>query len=163
ARELSARKLAVQKAEIALERAKLRLEGASRSESGVKSNQSATKMEDGGMALGYDPQKIQNAVGRQRAGAYLHLKLVPANAGALGNGRCRGGMKVTEVIENGVADTAGIRVNDILIGLEKWEITGYQDLAYVLKHWNYSDGTPLNFRLIRDNAVIEGKLFRTEA
>ena len=47
--------------------------------------------------------------------------------------RITGGLRVVSVVEGGAADKRGVRVGDILIGLNRWETTDFRELDYVLR------------------------------
>jgi hypothetical protein len=158
AREFSARKLAVQKAEIALERAKLRLQAADPADRKEKGGQSSTSNLPRHEAANLvDPKRVPEGI-QQKALARLNMKLAPIDALGLANGRFRGGMQVIEIVQNGLAEAAGIRVGDILTGLGVYELVRVEDLAHVLDHWPGADGQPLQFYVMRGNDVLQGKL-----
>jgi beta-lactamase regulating signal transducer with metallopeptidase domain len=51
-------------------------------------------------------------------------------------GKFSRGFKVSSVESDGPAEGAGIRVDDVLVGIHIWEIKHRQDLKYALTNWN---------------------------
>ncbi|HEY3965640.1 MAG TPA: M56 family metallopeptidase [Planctomycetaceae bacterium] len=50
-------------------------------------------------------------------------------------GKFRGGLRVVSTEPNGPADAAGIRAEDVLVGINVWETARCQDLKYALTNW----------------------------
>ncbi len=67
----------------------------------------------------------------------------------------RGGMYVLEVRPSSVADQAGIKPADILLGLDQWEVLSYQDLLFVLKRRADQGAEPLRVHVLRNGQRYE--------
>jgi serine protease Do len=67
----------------------------------------------------------------------------------------RGGMYVVEVRPGSVADQAGLRPGDILLGLGQWEVLNYQNLMFVLKRRAGQEPEPLQVHLLRNGRRYE--------
>ncbi|MBI3866254.1 MAG: hypothetical protein HY290_30610 [Planctomycetia bacterium] len=80
----------------------------------------------------------------------------------------RGGMKVTTVVSGGVAAAAGIRPNDILIGLHSWETIRRADMDYAIDQFGKLSAADNSLRvnglavtLIRDGQVLKTQIHPT--
>lgn len=66
----------------------------------------------------------------------LAVAAEPVSKSALQSGeRHRGGLKVVSVESDGPAEAAGIRADDILVGIHAWEMVRHDDLKFALTHW----------------------------
>jgi hypothetical protein len=71
----------------------------------------------------------------------------------------RGGIHITSVIANTPADKAGIKSGDILLGINAWETTSLEDLAFVLgKVTESSDGDSARFHIMRKGETLWGEM-----
>ena len=73
-------------------------------------------------------------------------------------GRYNGGLKVTEVKAQSSAAQNGIRVGDVLVGLNVWETISFDNITYVLDHPQLSTFNPLKFYILRGNETLYGHL-----
>ncbi|MGZ0163931.1 MAG: PDZ domain-containing protein [Planctomycetales bacterium] len=71
----------------------------------------------------------------------------------------RGGIHITSVIANTRADKAGIKSGDILLGIDAWETTSLEDLAFVLrKVTDSSDKDSARFHIMRNGETLSGEM-----
>jgi hypothetical protein len=64
----------------------------------------------------------------------LGVRLRPLSQDALPNERYRGGMQITEIRKEGPAAEAMLKVDDIIVGLHRWETTSVENVVFVLNH-----------------------------
>lgn len=66
----------------------------------------------------------------------LRLTLLPVTEqkSQLSSTKYRGGMRVLEVKADSPAATQGIRQGDVLVGLDKWETTSFDNITWILNH-----------------------------
>ncbi|MDP6555735.1 MAG: trypsin-like peptidase domain-containing protein [Pirellulaceae bacterium] len=96
----------------------------------------------------------------QRIWSQLGLRLVPAGQQTFsrGNSRYRGGLKVVDVLVDGVSAQQGIRYGDVLVGIQKWETVSLDNVAYILDSDHVKRGSPLKFYVIRNGETLFGHL-----
>ncbi|GIW78252.1 MAG: serine protease [Gemmatales bacterium] len=70
--------------------------------------------------------------------------------------KLHGGMRVLDVKPDSPAKKAGIRVNDILIGLHTWETVTIDNVNFVLNHPDLPSFCPLKFYIVRDGQIHRG-------
>ena len=91
----------------------------------------------------------------------LGLKLAPMTAvefRAL-NSRYRGGLRVTAVRADGPAAKQGIKPNDVLVGMHKWETLTMDNVTYILKHPDIKNSEePLVFYILRGEETLYGHI-----
>jgi serine protease Do len=94
----------------------------------------------------------------------LGVQLVPVGREVVSpvNGQLNGGLQVTNVASGGLAERAGIRKGDILVGLHNWETLTCDNIAYVLLHRDLASFNPLSFFIIREGQVRRGWLQSVE-
>ena len=73
-------------------------------------------------------------------------------------GRYRGGLQVTAVIDSTPAADAGIRLDDVLVGLGAHETTSLQDVGWILNQAPHEDKSRLKFFILRDGETLFGRL-----
>ncbi len=88
----------------------------------------------------------------------LRLQGVGADAVTPGHPQLRGGLLILEVREGSVGDRAGLRNNDILVGLHQWEMLNLDNVLYVLNHPDLTTFQPLRFYILRAGQVHRGWL-----
>jgi membrane-associated protease RseP (regulator of RpoE activity) len=70
----------------------------------------------------------------------------------------RGGMRVGAIRVGGPADRAGWEAGDVIVGLHRYKIRSYDNLAFVAELPELAELTPLDVRFIRDGVLKEGKI-----
>jgi serine protease Do len=88
----------------------------------------------------------------------LGLRLRPAGTESVSRSspRFRGGLSVTEVRPDSVAERAGIHVGDILVGLHKFEMLSTDHVQFVLNHPDAATFRPLKFYVLRGTQLQAG-------
>lgn len=74
----------------------------------------------------------------------------------LTDGSFENGLLVTHIDEGSPADLAGWHVGDVLVGLDRYQTKGIEDVLYVLDQSPVLDRSSLGFVLARDNARSVG-------
>ncbi|MDP6444448.1 MAG: M56 family metallopeptidase [Pirellulaceae bacterium] len=69
--------------------------------------------------------------------------------------RYRGGLRVVAVRPAGPAGKAGIRPDDLLVGLQRWEIRSDDDLKFILRH---RDQGSVKFYVLRAGSTLYGHI-----
>jgi hypothetical protein len=131
-----------------------------------------TLMQEGGRvrekATGYqDPAQLSALLHKflraARTDDYIWNKLglglvaVEAEAVSAVNRQLHGGLKVSKVRDGSPADKAGIRKDDILVGLHQWEMLNLDNVAFTLRHPDQGSD-PLSFFVIRSGSVRKGRV-----
>lgn len=103
---------------------------------------------------------LQPTVIAKRAWDELGVRTAAVTRGRLGTHqkRYRGGLRVVEVRQGSLAQRNGIRTQDVLLGIHKWETVNEDNLSYILSSTEYKAKTPLKFYLLRDQQVLFGHL-----
>ena len=96
----------------------------------------------------------------KRAWDELGVRTATVSRGRLGTHqkRYRGGLRVVQIRQGSLADQNGIRAQDVLLGIHKWETVNLDNLSYILSSTEYKNKTPLKFYLLRDQQVLFGHL-----
>lgn len=79
-------------------------------------------------------------------GAYLNVKVLTSASDT-------GGVLVQNVVEGGCAQKAGVRAEDVIVGLGPYKITGYTSLYKALLKFHGGDTSTI--RVLRDGQVLE--------
>lgn len=74
------------------------------------------------------------------------------------NSRYNGGLRVTDVRENGPAAQQGIRRGDILVGMHKWETVSLENVQFILSSQEFARVQPVKFYLLRGTETLYGHL-----
>jgi serine protease Do len=69
-----------------------------------------------------------------------------------------GGLRVLAVQNDGIGQASGIGRGDVLVGLHKWEITSFEDLAYVINNAEYRKIGSAKFYVIRSGDLLFGHI-----
>jgi serine protease Do len=88
----------------------------------------------------------------------LRLAAVPAAAFRKYRTRYRGGMKVMSVRPDSPASRNGIRHNDILLGMHKWETISQDNVAYILNSAEFKATQPFKFYILRGSETLYGNM-----
>jgi len=96
----------------------------------------------------------------KRAWDELGVRTSAVTRGRLGTHqkRYRGGLRVVEVREGSLAHKNGIKTQDVLLGIHKWETVNEDNLSYILSSSEYKTSTPLKFYLLRNQQILFGHL-----
>lgn len=96
----------------------------------------------------------------ERAWQQLGLRLTQAPAQTVRqvSTRYRGGMRVTAVRPGSPASREGIRSNDILVGLHKWETISLDNIAYILDSSEFNGTQPAKFYILRGSETLFGQI-----
>jgi len=70
----------------------------------------------------------------------------------------RGGLRVTEVREQGPGASHGIRQGDVLVGLHEWETVNLDNVRWVLDHPQLRKFNPVKFYVLRGRETLFGHL-----
>ena len=70
----------------------------------------------------------------------------------------RGGLRVTDVRENGPGASHGIRQGDVLVGLHEWETVNLDNVRWVLDHPQLRKFNPVKFYVLRGRETLFGHL-----
>ncbi len=74
------------------------------------------------------------------------------------NPNFKGGMRVGAIRLGGPADRAGWEAGDVIVGLHKYRIRSYDNLAYVAELPELVEITPLKVKYLRDGVLKEGTI-----
>jgi serine protease Do len=88
----------------------------------------------------------------------LRVQGVGADSVSTGHPQLRGGLLIVEVREGSTADRAGLKSNDVLVGLHQWEMLTLDNVVYVLNHPDLATFQPLRFYILRAGQVHRGWL-----
>ena len=92
----------------------------------------------------------------------LGLKIEAVSLGNLPSKKYRGGMKILALRSNSPATKAGIRVDDILVGLNSWETTSFENLRFVMDQFEdqpeIKESRDIKFYILRDKETLFGNL-----
>jgi serine protease Do len=88
----------------------------------------------------------------------VRVQSVGADAVSSGHPQLRGGLVILEVREGSPADRAGLRRNDVLVGLHQWEMLNLDNVLYVLNHPDLPSFQPVRFYILRSGLVHRGSL-----
>ena len=69
-----------------------------------------------------------------------------------------GGLRVLAVQQDGLGQQSDISRGDVLVGLHKWEITSFEDLAYVINNSEYRKSKKPKFYIVRSGDLLFGQL-----
>jgi serine protease Do len=70
----------------------------------------------------------------------------------------RGGLRVLAVRKNGLAHQSGINRGDVLVGLHKWEVASFEDMAYITNNAEYQKTTNPKFYIVRSGELLFGRI-----
>ncbi len=92
----------------------------------------------------------------------LGLKLEAVSLEKLPSKKYRGGMKILALRPNSPTTKAGIRVEDILVGLNIWETTSFENLSFVMDQLEdqpeKKDSRDVKFYVLRGEETLFGNL-----
>jgi len=88
----------------------------------------------------------------------MRLEPLPAENVQRLNSRYNGGLRVTDVRENGPAAQQGIRRGDILVGMHKWETVSLDNVQFILGSAEFTRVQPVKFYLLRGSETLYGHL-----
>jgi serine protease Do len=90
----------------------------------------------------------------------IGLRLSPVSATSFRkiNTRYRGGLKVMAVRPGSPAEEHGIRRNDILVGMHKWETISLDNIAYILSSAEFKATQPFKFYILRGTDTLYGNM-----
>lgn len=94
----------------------------------------------------------------RRLGLRFHSDVVSAKEVRQVSAQLNGGLRITDVAENGAVSKAGIKSGDILVGLHQWETLNPQSVAYVLRQPQIEQLNPIRFFVIRNSQIQRGWL-----
>jgi len=72
--------------------------------------------------------------------------------------RYRGGLQVIAVRAGSPAETEGIQVGDILVGMHDWETISYENLDYILKNRSVTQRGSIRFYILREQDTLYGDI-----
>lgn len=70
----------------------------------------------------------------------------------------RGGLWLSEVSIGSLADLAGLRKGDILIGMHQWETLNIDNVIFILNHRDVATFNPITIHVIRDGRVHQAQV-----
>jgi serine protease Do len=70
----------------------------------------------------------------------------------------RGGLRVLAVRQGGLAQQSGINRGDVLVGLHKWEVVSFEDLAYIMNNGEYQKSSYPKFYIVRSGELLFGRM-----
>lgn len=88
------------------------------------------------------------------------LRAIPVTANELGEARTnfKGGLRITDVRPNGLAERNGIRQGDILVGLHIWETVSLSNLDYILNRADLPNNQAVKFFVVRESVPRMGRM-----
>lgn len=112
------------------------------------------------LALRLEGPTRRSAPQFDRAWEVLGLRLEPLASEYVQrlNTRYNGGLRVTEVRENGPAAQQGIRRGDVLVGMHKWETVSLENVQFILNSSEFARLQPVKFYLLRGSETLYGHL-----
>jgi serine protease Do len=88
------------------------------------------------------------------------MRATPVTAGELGDARqnFKGGLRITAIRPNGLAERNGIRQGDILVGLHVWETVSLSNLDYILNRADLANSKAVKFFVVRESVPRVGSM-----
>lgn len=112
------------------------------------------------VALAQPGQRTQES-SAEKAWRSFGLQLAPSTkdqAPMLKRHGYSGGLRVLAVQQDGLGQQSDISRGDILVGLHKWEITSFEDLAYVINNAEYRKTESPKFYIVRSGDLLFGHI-----
>ena len=72
--------------------------------------------------------------------------------------RYRGGLRIVDVRSGSPAARQGIRKDDILVGLHRWEMKGPDDLEFAMRKAVQENLSPVKFYVLRGEETLSGHI-----
>lgn len=88
----------------------------------------------------------------------VRVKAIPERDFAQLASRYRGGLQVVAVRAGSPAETEGIKVGDILVGMHDWETISYENLDYILKNKSVTQRGSIRFYILRERDTLYGDI-----
>lgn len=112
------------------------------------------------LAMRFEPPARRPAPLTERTWEVLGLRLEPTAPDRVQaiNSRYNGGLRVVDVRADGPAAKQGIRRNDVLVGMHKWETVSLDNVQYILNSNEFVRAQPVKFYILRGNETLYGHL-----
>lgn len=88
----------------------------------------------------------------------VRVKSMPEQEFAQLASRYRGGLQVVAVRAGSPAETEGIQIGDILVGMHDWETISYENLDYILKNKSVTQRGAIRFYILRERDTLYGDI-----
>ncbi|RCS44789.1 PDZ domain-containing protein [Bremerella cremea] len=88
----------------------------------------------------------------------VRVKSMPEQEFAQLSSRYRGGLQVVAVRAGSPAETEGIQIGDILVGMHDWETISYENLDYILKNKSVTQRGAIRFYILRERDTLYGDI-----
>lgn len=88
----------------------------------------------------------------------LKLTVAPRQSLAPLLGRYNGGLRIVSVRPDSPAAKVGIRTDDILVGMHKWETISLDNIVYILGSPDFKQTQPAKFYIVRNGETLFGHI-----